>query len=307
MNLKKSMEIGFIGLGKMGKNMVFRLLDQNHRVVVWNRSPEPMNEVARKGAIPSKSIEHLIKQLTTTPKIVWIMLPAGEVTELTIKKVIPHLSKGDILIDGGNANFHDTRRRHNELLKKGINFMDIGVSGGLVGAKRGYCMMVGGDKATYKLITGLIEAMCVKEGFAYMGKGGTGHYVKMIHNAIEYGMMQAMAEGFELLHEGRFKNLNLKDIAHVWNHGSIISSFLMEMAENAFSKDSVLNHIEPCCVKDSGEGHWAALEAMEHSVPFTVNTYALHARFASRDPNSMAYRTLNALRNEFGGHQIKTK
>lgn len=303
----KTMEVGFIGLGRMGKNMVLRLLAHNQRVVVWNRSPEPMKEVAQKGAIISKSIENLVNQLKDTPRIVWIMLPAGDVTEQMIKKVVPHLKKGDILIDGGNANFHDTSRRHKELVEKGIQFMDIGVSGGLIGATRGYCMMVGGDKAIYNHIKDLLEALCIKEGHTFIGEGGSGHYVKMIHNSIEYGMMQAMAEGFELLHNGRFKGLDLRNIAHVWNHGSIISSFLMEMAENAFDKDPILDHIEPCCVKDSGEGHWAALEAMEFSVPFTVNTYALHARYASRDENSMAYRTLNAFRNEFGGHPIKTK
>lgn len=301
------MEIGFIGLGKMGKNMVLRLLKNNHRVAVWNRSSGPMEEVASKGAITSTSIENILEQLENTPKIVWIMLPAGEITENMINKVTPHLSNGDILIDGGNANFHDSIKRNKELEKKGISFMDIGVSGGLIGATKGYCMMIGGDKKTYEYLKPFLESLCTNEGFAYMGQSGSGHYVKMVHNAIEYGVMQAIAEGFELLAEGRFNDLDLKNIAHVWNHGSIISSFLMQMAEQAFDKDSTLKHIESCCVKDSGEGHWAALEAMEYSVPFTVNTYALHARYASRDENSMAYRTLNALRNEFGGHTIKTK
>ena len=301
------MEIGIIGLGKMGKNMVSRLLNKNQRVVVWNRSPGPLEEVSQNGAIPSVSISDLVSKLQESPRIVWIMLPSGEITEQMINKVASYLKKGDILIDGGNSNFHDSIRRHNELEKKGIKFLDMGVSGGLVAAKRGYCMMVGGEKKAYEHIIPLLQAMCVEGGYQYMGDSGRGHYVKMVHNSIEYGIMQAMAEGFELLAEGRFKDLNLKEIAHVWNNGSIISSFLMEMAENAFSKDPLLDKIEPCCVKDSGEGHWAALEAMKYSVPFTVNTYALHARYASRDENSMAYRTLNALRNEFGGHPIKTK
>lgn len=304
---KIPMEIGFIGLGRMGKNMVLRLLENSNRVVVWNRSPEPVEEVEKKGAIPSTSITNLMDQLINTPKIIWIMLPAGDITEQMINKISPYLKKGDILVDGGNANFNDSIRRNKNLDKKGINFMDIGVSGGLIGAKKGYCMMAGGEKSAFEHIKPLLSAMCIKDGFAYMGESGTGHYVKMIHNSIEYGIMQAMAEGFELLHRGRFKNLNLKDITHVWNHGSIISSFLMVMAENAFKSDPILKHIEPCCVKDSGEGHWAALEAMEYSIPFTVNTYALHARYASRDPESMAYKTLNALRNEFGGHPIKTR
>ena len=298
------MEIGFIGLGRMGKNMVMRLLKDKHRVVVWNRSPEPIREVEKVGAIPSDNIEDLITKLESEPKIVWIMLPAGEITDKMIKKVALILQNEDVIIDGGNSNFHDSIRHYKNLIQKNIKFMDIGVSGGLTGAEAGYCMMVGGDKKIYKKMKPLFESLCIKKGYAYMGKSGSGHYVKMVHNAIEYGMMQAIAEGFDLLENGHFKDLELDKIAEVWNHGSIITSFLMGMTTAALKKDDKLSYLKPY-VDDSGEGRWAAKEAIKKSVPFLVNSYALQARFASRDKNSFAHRMLAAIRNEFGGHTIK--
>lgn len=298
------MEIGFIGLGRMGKNMVLRLLKDEHRVVVWNRSPEPVKEVKKKGAIPAEDIKELVRKLESKPKIIWIMLPSGEVTDKMIKKVALFLQKKDVIIDGGNSNFHDSINHYNELKSKNIKFMDIGVSGGLKGAEVGYCMMVGGSKPIYKKMKPLFKSLCIENGFAYIGKNGSGHYVKMIHNAIEYGMMQAIAEGFDLLENGHYENLKLKEIAKVWNHGSIITSFLMDMTANALKKDDKLSYLKPY-VDDSGEGRWAAKEAIEQAVPFLVNTFAVQARFASRKKNSFAYRMLAAIRNEFGGHAIK--
>ncbi|MFH1408496.1 MAG: phosphogluconate dehydrogenase (NAD(+)-dependent, decarboxylating) [Nanoarchaeota archaeon] len=302
----KKMEIGFLGLGRMGKNMVCRLLDGGHKVVAWNRHKDPVLEVAEKGAMPAKNIPDLFKQLKARPRVVWSMLPSGEVSEKMLKKVARRLKKGDILIDGGNSNFHDSMRLHDLFAKKGIRFLDIGVSGGLVGAKKGYCMMAGGETKAWQHILPMIKSMCVKDGFGHMGPSGSGHYVKMVHNAIEYGMMQAMAEGFDLLGNGRFKDLNLQKVASVWGHGSIVQSFILDMAEQALAKDRKLNYLKPF-VDDSGEGRWSAKEALDQGVPFVVNTYATHARFASRDKNSTAMRLLAAIRTEFGGHEIMKK
>jgi len=240
-------------------------------------------------------------------KIVWLMLPSGEVTENAFKEVLSLLNKGDIIIDGANSNFHDTVRHHKEAEEKGVGMLDVGVSGGIVAAKRGYPMMIGGKKETYNYCKAIFDSFGIKEGYNLVGeKGGSGHYVKMVHNAIEYGMMQAIGEGFDLLQNGRFKDLDLKNIAHIWNHGTIVSSFLMEMTEQALQNNEKLDDIEPY-VDDSGEGRWAGFEAMEYSVPFVVNTYALHARYISRDKNSLAFRMLAAQRREFGGHPTKTK
>lgn len=300
------MEIGFIGLGRMGAHMVQRLLNYDTHVVVWNRSPEPRKKAVEHGAVEATSVKQLVGKLKQKPKVVWIMLPSGQVTEDKFQEVLGLLKKGDIIIDGANSNFHDTMRRHEEAKKKGINMLEAGVSGGLIGAEQGYAMMIGGQKKTFQFCRPYFDALCIKEGYDLVGEGGAGHYVKMIHNAIEYGMMQAIGEGFDLLENGRFKDLDLRKISHVWNNGTIISSFLMQMAENALKKDKKLRYLQPH-IDDTGEGRWSAIEALDHGVPFNVNTYALYARYASRDKNSMAYRMVAALRNEFGGHAIKGK
>lgn len=301
------MEIGLIGLGRMGANMVNRLLaTKQHRVVVWNRSREKVDEAIKQGAVGSESIADLVAQLKSEKKVVWMMLPSGKVTEDAFLELLQLLRPGDILIDGANSNFLDSMRRHKMAEEKKILMLDVGVSGGVVAATRGYAMMFGGSKIAFEYIRPAVEAMCQAEGFDLVSeKGGSGHYVKMVHNAIEYGMMQAIAEGFDLMQNGTFKGtLNLPKISHLWNHGTIVQSFLMEMTENALSKSADLSYLKPF-VEDNGEGRWAAIEAMEHAVPFTVNTYALHARYISRDQNSMAFRALAAMRNEFGGHAIK--
>ncbi|MBR9690259.1 decarboxylating 6-phosphogluconate dehydrogenase [Candidatus Woesearchaeota archaeon] len=299
------MEIGFIGLGKMGANMVKRMLKSKKiKVVVWNRSPKPVKQAVKNGATGAKNVSDLVLKLKSKRKVVWLMLPAGKVTEDKFQEVLGLLNKNDVIIDGANSNFHDTLRRHKEAKKKGISMLDVGVSGGIIAANKGYPMMIGGEASVYKYVKPIFDSFGIKEGYDLVGPGGAGHYVKMIHNAIEYGMMQAISEGVDLLENGRVKNLDLQKISHIWNNGTIISSFLMEMTENALKKSPKLNYLKPY-VEDSGEGKWSAIEAMEFGVPFVVNTYALHARYQSRDKNSFAFRMLAAMRNEFGGHAIK--
>jgi len=299
-------EIGFIGLGRMGANMVKRMLEsKNLDVHVWNRSDGPAIEAEKLGAKKYDSVENLVSNLKQKKKIIWMMLPSGEITENMFQKVIKLLNKGDIIIDGANSNYLDTIRRHKEAEKLGIEMLDTGVSGGIVAVNTGYPMMIGGKKSTYEYCEVIYESFGYKEGYALVGEaGGSGHYVKMIHNAIEYGMMQAISEGFDLLKNGRFDNLDLLNISHIWNHGTIVESFLMKMTEQALQKDVNLDYLKPF-VDDNGEGKWAAIEAMNNNVPFVVNTYALNARYISRDDNSFTFKMLAAQRAEFGGHPIK--
>ena len=298
-------EVGFVGLGRMGANMVARMLKSAKiDVVVWNRSSDPVKKAVEEGAQGSTSIEDLIGKFKQDKKIIWLMLPAGEITEAKFQEVLELLTAGDIIIDGANSKFTDTLRRHEEAGEKDIEMLDVGVSGGIIAAERGYPMMIGGKEDTYEFVRPIFESFGIEEGYGLVGAPGAGHYVKMIHNAIEYGMMQSIAEGFNLLENGRFDNLNLEKITHIWNHGTIISSFLMEMVENALANDSRLESLKPY-VDDSGEGRWASTEAIEQAIPFVANTYALHARFASRDKNSFANRMLAAVRHEFGGHPVK--
>jgi 6-phosphogluconate dehydrogenase len=299
-------EIGVIGLGRMGGNMVGRMCEQGDiNVHVWNRSPEKVEKAVKQGATGYKSIPELIEGLSEAPKVVWLMLPSGEVTENAFQQVLGLLNAGDIIIDGANSNFHDTLRRHKQAKERDIQMLDVGVSGGIVAADTGYPMMIGGQKDTYEYCKPIFASFGLKEGYNLVGPGGAGHYVKMIHNAIEYGMMQSIAEGFDLLANGRFKDIDLTNVAHIWNHGCIVESFLMRMTEQAL-KEGNLDQLEPY-VDDSGEGRWSAIEAMEYSVPFVANSYALHARYISRDDNSLAFRMLAAIRKQFGGHAVKTK
>lgn len=300
------MEIGFIGLGRMGKNMVLRLLAKKRKVAAWDLSPEPVQEVSTAGALGASDIADLCKKLKA-PRAVWIMVPQGKPVDDIISQLIPHLDKGDIIIDGGNSRFHDSVSRYHQLKTKGINFMDIGTSGGLIAAKVGYCFMAGGDLEAYKNVEPFLKDMAIEDGHLHCGPAGSGHYVKMVHNAIEYGMMQAMGEGFDLLENGTYKGqLDLAKISELWTHGSIVRGFLMNLMANALKKDAHLSNLK-AYVDDSGEGRWSAIEAIDHAVPFLVNTYAVHARFASRQPDSFAMKSLAALRNEFGGHDVKKK
>jgi 6-phosphogluconate dehydrogenase len=298
------MKIAFIGLGKMGKHMVKRLLKNNHEVIAYNRSRAPTEEVMAEGAIGAFTLSEVVQKFEGR-KIIWIMVPNANV-ESVLTELTPLLTKGDILIDGGNSNYHLDVTRSERFAKLGIHYLDIGVSGGLVASKIGYCMMIGGPKEIFVELEPAIKAMCVEDGYLYAGPSGAGHFVKMTHNAIEYGMMQAIAEGFELLEKGPYKELDFPKIAHLWNHGSIIRSFLMEMAENAFIKDSRLDKISGH-IEDTGEGMWATQEAMQFKVPFTVNTFALFERYRSREDNTIADRLVAAIRDEFGGHGTKQK
>lgn len=300
------MELGFIGLGRMGGRMVARLLGrQGMQVVVHDRAAEPVAALVAQGARGAGSPAQLVSMLAASPRVVWLMLPAGEATEVIYREVRGQLAAGDILVDGGNSNHRDTSRRAVECAERGIRLLGVGVSGGIVAADSGYPMMIGGDAASYAHCLPVFEALGLPGGFARVGDDpSAGHYVKMVHNAIEYGMMQAIAEGFDLLQNGSVKGLDLAGIAGIWNHGTIVSSFLMKMASDALARDAGLDGIAPY-VADSGEGRWAAIEAMEHGVPFVANTYALHARYQSRDPNSLALRMLAAMRREFGGHAVR--
>ncbi|MBU1239477.1 NADP-dependent phosphogluconate dehydrogenase [Myxococcota bacterium] len=297
-------ELGFLGLGRMGANMVERILASGKiRVVVWNRSAEPAIRLEKLGAIRANTPQEVVSLLKAPRKAVWLMLPSGEVTRKHFEMMVESLSEGDVLVDGANSNFHDTVARHSEASRRGITMLDVGVSGGIIAAQRGYPMMIGGARETFEYMLPVFQSFGISEGFDLMGPGGSGHYVKMVHNAIEYGMMQAIAEGFDLLKEGSFPALDLKKIAHLWNHGTIISSFLMEMVENGLHNgvDDLIPHVD-----DSGEGRWAAEEAIQHKVPFAVNSLALNTRFMSqRRTDDFGLKMVAAMRREFGGHSVK--
>jgi len=299
-----SLTVGFVGLGRMGGNMVKRMLaSKKIKVYVQNRGKEAVDQAVALGAVATESIEDMIAKLPS-PKIVWLMLPSGEITENAFQKALGLLKTGDVLVDGGNSNFHDTLRRHKLASERGIKMADVGVSGGIVAADTGYPMMIGGDPSTYAIVKPILDTFGIQGGFDLVGPGGAGHYVKMIHNAIEYGMMQALGEGFDLLENGRIKGLDLEKVSGIWNHGTIVSSFLLKMVHQALQKDKKLTYLKPY-IEDSGEGKWSAIEALEHDVPFVVNSYALHARYISRDDDSFAFKLVAAMRNEFGGHAIK--
>jgi 6-phosphogluconate dehydrogenase len=299
------MELGFIGLGRMGANMVHRLLLGGHRVVAYNRSPDKTREVATLGAVAAFSIEELIERLGDSPKAVWIMVPAGDPTTKQIETLIPLLKPGDIIIDGGNSNFRDSIARAAMLEPHGINFVDVGTSGGIWGLKNGYCMMIGGKREVFDHLRPLFATLAPGEdGYDYFGTHGAGHFTKMVHNGIEYGMMQAYGEGFEIIKNSDY-NVDLARLSTVWNHGSVVRSWLLELAELAFQHEgSGLDEIRGY-VEDSGEGRWTVMEAINQSVPAPVITLSLMARFYSRQPESFSAQVAAALRNQFGGHAVR--
>lgn len=298
------MKIGFVGLGKMGKFMVKRLIEKGHEAIAYNRSKPPIEEAMKFGAVGAYTLEELTKKFDGQ-KIIWLMVPQANVDSV-LDQLLPLMGKDDILIDGGNSNYRITLAHNERISKLGIHFMDIGVSGGLVASKLGYCMMIGGAKEDFAIIEPAVKAMCVPDGYLHVGPVGAGHFVKMTHNAVEYGMMQAIGEGFELLEKGPYKDLDFAKISHLWNHGSIVRGFLMEMIENAFMKDGRLSKMSGY-IEDTGEGMWATQEAMQFKVPFTVNTYALFARYRSRGTDTMSDKIVAAIRDEFGGHGVKLK
>jgi len=298
------MQIGMIGLGRMGMNMAIRLLLGKHKVAVFNRTPDKTEEIAKKGAKAAFSVEKLVAALKP-PRSVWIMLPAGKPTDDMINSLLPLLKKGDTIIDGGNSFYKDDIRRAETLKKADISYVDAGVSGGIWGLKKGYCLMAGGEKAVCKKIEPIFRTLAPKDGYLYCGPAGAGHFVKMVHNGIEYGMMSAYGEGFGILDASPYSGyLNFGEVAHLWNQGSVIRSWLLELAEEAFKKDNRLTQLE-AYVEDSGEGRWTVQQAIETAVPAPVITASLFQRFRSRDSNAFSDRLLAALRNEFGGHAVR--
>lgn len=298
------MKIGFIGLGKMGLNMVQNLLDHGHEIVAYDISPKLTEEVSKLGAKGVNSIEDLMTNLPES-KAIWLMVPAGKPVDGTIEKLLPLIKKDDILIDGGNSYYKDTLRRAELLNSKGIKFLDVGTSGGTDGARNGACMMIGGDKEAYSKLEGLFQCMCVENGCGYVGQSGSGHFVKMVHNGIEYGMMQSIGEGFDLLSSSNFKP-NLENVAKIWSNGSVIRGWLMDLTQNALSKDANLSHVAGE-IADSGEGKWTVEAALEHNVSIPVIGASMFERYRSRQANTMGNKIVAALRDEFGGHGFKKK
>ncbi len=299
------MKLGLVGLGRMGANMVRRMVKGGHEVVVANRSRGPVDELAAEGAIPSDSLADLISKLEA-PRVVWLMLPAGDVTEDHIHQCMDLLEPGDIIIDGGNSNFNDTMRRAEMVKARGLHFVDVGTSGGIWGITEGYSMMVGGEKEAVDVLRPALETLAPAPdlGWGHMGPSGSGHFVKMVHNGIEYGMMQAYAEGFEIMKARKDFNLDMHQISRVWQHGSVVRSWLLDLTADALEEDVDLSAIAPY-VTDSGEGRWTVFESINLDVPAPVITLALQMRFVSRQEDSYAARLLAAMRRGFGGHAVK--
>ena len=298
------MKIGFIGLGKMGGNMVERILRDRHEVVVFNQSKEPIAEAVEKGAIAASSPADLVAKLPQR-KVVWLMVPSGAPVDENIAELMESLSDDDIIIDGGNSNWHDTQKRANTIQSRGVHFIDCGTSGGVWGLENGYCLMYGGNKAACDYAEPLFKTLAPENGYQYCGPNGAGHFVKMVHNGIEYGMMQAYAEGFEIMERSPF-DLDLRAVSKVWQYGSVVRSWLLELIENALTEDPKLDELE-AFVEDSGEGRWTIQAAIDFDVSAPVITNSLFARFQSRDKDSFSMKVLAALRNQFGGHAVKTK
>ncbi|MBL8061854.1 MAG: decarboxylating 6-phosphogluconate dehydrogenase [Anaerolineales bacterium] len=300
------MELALIGLGKMGLNMAKRLTKGGHRVIGYARTKETVDGAVKEGIEGAYSVEEAVGKLTSSPKAVWVMVPAGATTTETIEKVSALLKPGDIIIDGGNSNYKDTIKHAEMLAAKGIDFVDCGTSGGIWGLTEGYSLMIGGKEEVTKKLNPIFETLAPgKElGWGRVGPHGAGHYVKMVHNGIEYGMMQAFAEGFGILKGKKEFGLDLSQVSHIWQHGSVVRSWLLDLAANALDEDTELKDIKPW-VADSGEGRWTVFESIDLDVPAPVITLALQMRFASRDEENYPARMLAALRNQFGGHAIK--
>jgi 6-phosphogluconate dehydrogenase len=298
------MQLAMIGLGKMGGNMVARLMRDKHSVVVYDHHAEHVNKYVALGATPAKNLTEVVTRLGS-PRIVWIMVPAGKPVDETIDALLPQLSPGDILIDGGNSMYKDTIARAERLADKGIHFIDAGTSGGIWGLENGYCLMVGGADAAVKTCEPIFLSLAQQGGYAHVGPPGAGHYVKMVHNGIEYALLQGYAEGYEILAANRKFDLDLHKIAELWQHGSVVRSWLNELAVRAFEKDANLDKLKGF-VADSGEGRWTVAEAIEEDVPAPVITLSLIMRLRSRQEDTFAGKVIAALRNEFGGHAVKS-
>ena len=306
------MQIGFVGLGKMGGNMVHRIhRDSEHTCVAYDFSEDAVKAAEGHGATGASSLEDLVSKLEA-PRVVWVMVPAGDPTEATVMALADLLEPGDLIVDGGNSNFHDDIRRAGDLTSRNLNYVDVGTSGGVWGLEVGYCMMVGGTEDGIELLKPILDVLAPQPvgddpfgpGWRHFGAPGAGHYVKMVHNGVEYGIMQAYAEGFELMHGSRF-DIDLAEVAGLWNRGSVVRSWLCELAELAFKAEG--NDLEALRghVKDSGEGRWTIQDGIDQDIPTPVITAALYARFYSRDNGDYTHRVLAALRNQFGGHALE--
>jgi len=299
------MELGIIGLGRMGGNMVQRLLEGGHRVVVYDQSADAVAASVALGAVAADSLENMASQMTA-PRAVWVMVPAGDPTEETIARLTEVLDRGDTVIDGGNSNYKETMRRALTLKNSGRHMVDSGTSGGIWGLKEGYSLMIGGDEDVVERLRPIFETLApaADKGWGHVGPSGAGHFTKMIHNGIEYGMMQAFAEGFELLRGREGFDLDMHQIARIWQHGSVVRSWLLDLIADALEEDQDLSDLAPY-VSDSGEGRWTVAEAIEQDVPAPVITMSLMMRFVSRQDDSYAAKLLAAMRNQFGGHAVK--
>ncbi|NTV05301.1 MAG: decarboxylating 6-phosphogluconate dehydrogenase [Chlorobiaceae bacterium] len=298
------MKAGFIGLGKMGNNMAQHLLECGHDLVVYDLSIEAVAALAEKGATAAASLQELAC-LLESPRIIWLMVPAGASVDSTIELLVPLLEQRDIVVDGGNSRYKDSERRAARLKEVGVSFLDAGTSGGLEGALQGACIMVGGEKTAYDVIEPLLKDLCVENGYGYMGRSGSGHFAKMVHNGIEYGMMQAIGEGFNLLDASDY-DFNLEEVSRVWAHGSVIRGWLMELMVRALQKDPKLDYLQGS-IADSGEGRWTVEASLEHEVSIPVIAASLFTRFRSRSNDNLSDRVVAALRHEFGGHAFIDK
>jgi 6-phosphogluconate dehydrogenase len=317
------MELGVIGLGRMGGNIVRRLHRAGHHCVVYDANPKAVADLAAIGATPATSLADLASKLAQSPRAAWVMLPAGKITEDAIAELGGHFAPGDILIDGGNSNFKDDVRRARELGERGVRYLDVGTSGGVWGLERGYCLMIGGDKPAFEFLDPIFAALApglgdiprtedrgpghdprAELGYLHCGPSGAGHFVKMIHNGIEYGMMQAFAEGFAIMHKKTELQLDLAQVAEVWRVGSVVRSWLLDLTAEALKGDQKLEGVKPW-VSDSGEGRWTVAEAIDLDVAAPVITLSLQARLRSRDSESYSDRMLSVMRNAFGGHAMK--
>jgi 6-phosphogluconate dehydrogenase len=296
------MQLGFVGLGRMGLNMVTRLVRGGHQILAYDRSADAVARAEVAGARGVSSLDGLGAALTP-PRAIWVMVPAGDPTESTIGALADLLSPDDVIIDGGNTNFHDDVRRAHALATRHIHYIDAGTSGGIWGLQEGYCLMVGGEADVCTRLEPIFLTLAPTDGYLRVGDHGAGHYVKMIHNGIEYGLMQAYAEGFDLMHEAPYQ-IHLGAVAALWNHGSVVRSWLLELAARAMAEDRDLSSLQGY-VEDSGEGRWTLHEGIDRGVPLPVITAALYTRFRSRANNPFAERLLAALRNQFGGHAVK--
>ncbi|WP_173915529.1 phosphogluconate dehydrogenase (NAD(+)-dependent, decarboxylating) [Halobacillus sp. Marseille-Q1614] len=295
------MKIGMVGLGKMGFNLTLNLLDHQHEVAGFDKDVTIKEKISNENFSFADSLENLIRELPK-PRVVWLMVPAGDITESTISELTKHLEPGDMIIDGGNSNYKDTLRRSESLEEQGIYFFDCGTSGGTDGAREGACTMIGGHPDKFNHIEPIFEDVCIENGYLYTGKTGSGHFLKMVHNGIEYGMMQAIGEGFDILHKSEF-DYDYEQVARVWNHGSVVRSWLMELMEQAFSKDAKLEDLRGI-MDSSGEGKWTVETALDLQTSAPIIALSLMMRYRSQENDTFSGKVVAALRNEFGGHAV---